>query len=126
MSGPELVSPEELSERVEKYLADSKVDSLPLTLTGLAIALGFASRQSLYDYEKREGYKFIIQRAKLIVEHGYEMQVAKGRGDGGIIFTLKNMGWSDKQELAHTSPDGSMKPTFVFNPVGSDEPTNTD
>tara|TARA_R110001632_G_scaffold37039_3_gene93721 strand:+ start:171 stop:551 length:381 start_codon:yes stop_codon:yes gene_type:complete len=33
-------------------------------------------------------------------------------------------GMKVKQEV--TSPDGSMTPTFVFNPVGRDEPTNTD
>lgn len=33
-----------------------------------------------------------------------------------VIFGLKNMGpedWRDKQELAHTSPDGSMTPTRI-------------
>lgn len=54
----------------------------------------------------------------------------EGGGPGAstmVIFGLKNMGaddWRDKQELDHTSSDGSMKPTtieFVSPQVADDE-----
>ena len=102
MVGPKLLEVDELEVLVDKYFADCKEDEEPTTITGLSIALGFSSRQSIYDYEKRPAYKHVVARAKLMVEHGYEKQVAKGRGDGGIVFILKNMGWSDKQEIEHS------------------------
>jgi hypothetical protein len=28
--------------------------------------------------------------------------MANGRGDGGIVFALKNFGWTDKQQIEHS------------------------
>lgn len=70
----------------------------PPTITGLALYLGFASRQSLYDYEKRGEYSYIIKNARLRVEKGYELRL-HGNNPTGSIFALKNMGWYDKQEI---------------------------
>lgn len=72
------------------------------TITGLAIYLGFESRQSVYDYEKSGEFSYIIKRARLYVEHGYE-QALMSEKPTGAIFALKNMGWSDKQEIDHTT-----------------------
>jgi hypothetical protein len=104
------VSPEQFEERSEAYFDYCLENEEPPTASGLAWHLGFASRQSLWDYKKDDAYKQLISRAMLFVEYGYERQMANGRGDGGIVFALKNFGWTDKQELAHTSPDGSMSP----------------
>jgi hypothetical protein len=60
--------------------------------------LGFASRQSFYDYEERGEYSYIIKNARLRVEKGYELRL-HGNNPTGSIFALKNMGWSDKQEI---------------------------
>lgn len=70
----------------------------PPTITGLALHLGFASRQSFYDYEERGEYSYIIKNARLRVEKGYELRL-HGNNPTGSIFALKNMGWSDKQEI---------------------------
>lgn len=79
------------------------------TVTGLALFLGFESRQSVYDYEKNGEFSYIIKRARLFVEHGYEKALRNDKCTGAI-FALKNMGWTDKQEIDHTSKDGSMSP----------------
>jgi hypothetical protein len=105
---PKQVTPEEVEQLALNYMERCKEEDEPLTATGLAIALGFKSRQSLYDYRKDPDYKDAINKAMLYVENGYEIQMARGRGDGGIVFALKNFGWTDKQELDHTSSDGSM------------------
>ena len=67
----------------------------PPTITGLALFLGFDSRQSLYEYEEK-GNEFtcIIKRARLKVENGYEKNL-HGSNNTGSIFALKNMGWKD-------------------------------
>jgi len=100
--GPVMITIEEFEAKALAYYERCKDEKEPMTITGLAIGLGFCSRQSIYDYGKRPDYKEVVGRATMMVEHGYELQVARGRGDGGIIFILKNMGWSDKQEIQHS------------------------
>lgn len=92
-------TPEQLEKAVEEYLDGSEVK----TITGLALALGFESRQSLYDYEKRDEFSYIIRRAKLFVENYYELQLLTSNSSTGPKFALQQMGWSDKQEIDHTS-----------------------
>ena len=36
------------------------------TITDLCLYLGFSSRQSFYDYEKREDFSYIIKRARMV------------------------------------------------------------
>ncbi|WP_254526977.1 MULTISPECIES: DNA-packaging protein [unclassified Sphingobacterium] len=86
-----------------------------VTITGLCLHLGFESRQSFYDYEKRDGFSYIIKRARLMVENHYESTAQYARTPTFQIFALKNMGWSDKQEIDHSSSDGSMstQPTKI-------------
>jgi hypothetical protein len=79
----------------------------PLTITGLALYLGFASRQSLEDYEKKPEFSYIIKNARLRVENGYEKCLFT-RNATGAIFALKNMGWKDKQEVDHTTAGESF------------------
>lgn len=71
------------------------------TISGLAYYLGFASRQSFYDYEKKEGFSYTIKRARLFIEVEYEEQLQHGNTTGAI-FALKNMGWKDKTETDNT------------------------
>lgn len=72
------------------------------TITGLANYLGFESRQSFYDYEKEEGFSYIIKKARLQVEQHYEEELQIGNSTGAI-FALKNMGWSDRMQTDITS-----------------------
>lgn len=102
-------TPEEFEAKVLEYQKYCKEEKEPVTWTGLALFLGFSSRQSINEYEKYDGFSDAVKRAKLFVEWHYEMRV-NGNNATGPIFVLKNMGWSDKQELAHSSPDGSMSP----------------
>ena len=69
------------------------------TVCGLAISLGFESRQSIYDYINRnDAFSYIIKKAVLFVENEYEAALRENNV-AGCIFALKNMGWRDKQEL---------------------------
>jgi len=82
----------------------------PPTVTGLAIYLGFESRQSVYDYEKQGEFSYIIKRARLYVEHGYEKDL-RSEKPTGAIFALKNMGWVDKQEVSNMNYNVNIEPT---------------
>jgi len=80
------------------------------SITGLALHLGFESRQSVYDYEKRnDDFSYTIKRSRLRIEASYE-QFLLTKVATGAIFALKNFGWSDKQEIDHSSKDGTMTP----------------
>jgi hypothetical protein len=78
----------------EEYTTDGKHP----TITGLAHYLGFESRQSFYDYEERPEFSYTIKRARLAIESNYE-QALFSRNPTGPIFALKNLGWTDKQEV---------------------------
>jgi hypothetical protein len=69
-----------------------------VTITGLALHLGFCDRQSLYDYEGREEFSCIVKKARLRVEMNYEERLSESACTGAI-FALKNMGWKDKTEV---------------------------
>lgn len=81
-----------------EYEVDGVKRWYPATITGLALALGFCDRQSLYDYEKREEFSCTIKKARLMVENSYEKHLF-GKNSTGAIFGLKNMGWKDKSEV---------------------------
>jgi hypothetical protein len=68
------------------------------------------SRQGLLNYQNRDGFVDTLKRARLRVENALEQRLY-GNSPAGAIFNLKNnFGWRDKQELDHTSSDGSMTP----------------
>lgn len=72
-----------------------------ITITGVAIILGFTSEQALKDEaEKATAFAEICRKAILKVKECYEKQLHRGGGVAtGAIFALKNMGWKDSQEV---------------------------
>jgi hypothetical protein len=71
------------------------------TITGLILYIGFESRSTFYEYEKKVEFSNIIKRASLRVENEYEKALRNDKQATGSIFALKNMGWSDKSEIDH-------------------------
>ncbi|WP_167510637.1 terminase small subunit [Chryseobacterium sediminis] len=79
------------------------------SVTGLAIYLGFESRQSMYDYLAKPEYSYFIKKALLHVENTYERGLWNDKVVGPI-FGLKNMGWTDKSETKLTGdPDNPIE-----------------
>lgn len=95
---------------LDTYFTKCKEESIPLTITGVALALGFESRQSFYDYEENPAFSYIIKQARLRVENGYELSL-RSVNVAGSIFALKNMGWKDKTEVDQ-NVDFKGKPTI--------------
>lgn len=78
------------------------VDAYPLTVTGLAVALGFRSRQALLNYQyKDSGFDDSISRAKTYIEAYVEGRLFDKDGCNGAKFSLSNnfKGWKEKQEV---------------------------
>jgi len=105
---PAFVGVEELEKLIDLYFQELEYEddrgntlTKPATITGIALRLGFCSRQSFYDYEKKEEFTYTVKRARLRVETSYEDHLF-GKSSTGAIFALKNMGWTDKQEIQST------------------------
>jgi len=109
---------EELDEAIQSYFDENGDD---LTIPGLAYHLGFASRQSIYDYKENELFSYSIKRATLKIESVYAKKLY-GQNVTGIIFALKNMGWKDKTELEHDIKNDTIKQYII---EGA-EPANKD
>lgn len=106
---PKYSDPNQLHEKCSEYFLECEENKEKATITGLALFLGFESRQSLYDYKEKKEYSYILKRATLAVENSYETS-----GSAFDIFALKNMGWKDKNEIDHTTKGESMTPTIAF------------
>ena len=74
----------------------------PPTVTGLALALGFKSRQSLLNYQAKPKFRDIITEAKSRVEEYTEGRLFDSSGANGAKFSLANNfeGWKEKTESA--------------------------
>jgi hypothetical protein len=112
--------PEKFEEAVDEYFTDPDINH---TWTGLAIHLGFESRQSLEDYKKKPGFSYPIKKALLKIEEKYENGLF-GKNPAGSIFALKNFGWRDKQEIEQTiHGDLSFNGIQIIKPDAQEIPT---
>jgi hypothetical protein len=91
---------EDLVQAIENYWSEIQENNSKATITGLALFLGFESRQSFYKYELDGEFSYTIKKARLRIESIYEQNLHSGNPTGSI-FALKNFGWSDKQEIEH-------------------------
>jgi hypothetical protein len=119
---PMYKSAEEMQEKIDKYfeqcegtvkkdeegnvLTDKYGDPVmfgrkPLTITGLALALGFNSRQALLNYQAKDEFNDTIMRAKARVEQYAEERLFDNGGSNGAKFSLANNfeGWKEKQQI---------------------------
>ncbi len=73
----------------------------PPTITGLALALGFTSRQALLNYQGKDKFVDAVTRAKARVEMYTEERLFDKDGANGAKFSLANnfAGWKEKQSL---------------------------
>ena len=115
-------SAEEMQEKIDEYFESCKgevlkdaegnvltnkygepitVGAKPLTITGLALALGFNSRTSLLNYQGKEEFMNTITRAKARVEAYAEERLFDKDGANGAKFSLANNfeGWKEKQSI---------------------------
>ena len=72
----------------------------PPTLTGLALFIGFNSREEFEAYEKKPRFAVFLKRARLKIEAEYEKKLPLTSA-AGAIFALKSLGWNDEKETAN-------------------------
>lgn len=83
---------------LDKWSRPIMIGKRPPTVTGLALALGFKSRQALLNYQAREPFNDAVTRAKSRVEQYAEERLFDKDGVTGAKFTLTNnfSGWKEK------------------------------
>lgn len=119
---PKYKSKEEIEEKIEEYFKECEgeilkddegkpifnkfgspvvINQRPPTVTGLALALGFTSRQALLNYQAKKEFVDTITRAKSRVEAYAEERLFDRDGTSGAQFSLRNnfKGWTEKTEL---------------------------
>ena len=127
---PLFKTPEDMQKLIDKYFSEECADTIvkdkesgkpyfnrqgglqvqhnPPTIDGLSLYLGFADRQSMYDYEKKPLFTCTIKRARSRMADYAQKQLFAGNSTGAI-FWLKNHGWYDRQQSQKVDKDG--KPT---------------
>jgi hypothetical protein len=93
---------EALHEAIGQYLEwEEKTSKGKYTLEGAALFLGFASVQSMYDYEKRDAkFSYIINRYRLFLTHYHAQRITWAGSYQGSAFWLKNFaGYKDEQTV---------------------------
>jgi hypothetical protein len=109
-------TPEDLESKVNEFFTmiekEQELDSNRTPgVAELAYYLGFESRQSLYDYEKRGNkYSYIIKRARLYIEKEYEKKLSGEKSNPTKwIYTLNAMGYpKDKTDSRSTRIGGNV------------------
>jgi hypothetical protein len=108
---PKYNSKEEIQVLADKYFEECEEKSKPLTITGLALALGFNSRQALLNYQNKQEFNDTIVRAKAKVEQYAEERLFDKEGANGAKFSLANNfdGWRERQQV-----DANLSAGVVF------------
>lgn len=109
-AGKQRIKRDEFDDPIKKRKTIREPENI--TITGLALYLGFASRQSLFDYEKdRDGFSYVIRQARCRVENSYEHDLRDRQKARGSEFALSNMGWATASRHELTGAEG--KPLFA-------------
>lgn len=89
-------SPEVMFDKIAEYIEweDSQKGGIGkgvYTLEGCALFLGFASVQSMYDYEKRNtDFSYVINKYRLYLTHWNVQKLYWAGTTQGAVFWLKN------------------------------------
>jgi len=105
----------EMEDRITDYFEQSKNSSgkYQPTIEGLTLHLGFATRQSLHDYAKKEDFIDVVNKAKSFIKSCYEKQLY-GFAWAGASFALRNIGKEDwKDEITENQHQTITKVEIV-------------
>lgn len=103
-------SPEGFKSAADLYFAECLTDDRVPTVNGLALALGFNSRQSLLNYAEKPQFLDVVKRVRARLEMAWEERLGESACTGAI-FWLKNQGWTDKTEVAHSGHIAATEPS---------------
>lgn len=103
--------PEDFAKKLDEYIQyedESKggfdangIGKGTYTLEGAALFLGFATRDSMYDYAKKEEFSYIVSRFKLFLINWNVKKLYWGGTFAGGMFWLKNHGGYVDESTQH-------------------------
>ena len=109
----------ELLAKAKQYEANHKVageDEVLPTIEGLAIYVGI-HRKTIYEWLHDDDKQDFSDIVETVLAKQAKTLISKGlTGDFNSAITkviLSKHNYSERQELDHTSSDGSMKPTVI-------------
>ncbi len=88
---------EELQKCIDDYKKYLLENNKPPTIAGLAYFTG-VDRKSINNYSKQDEFFLTIKEFRDWIIMNYEENAISQNSTSGIIFLLKNYGYSDKQE----------------------------
>lgn len=84
---------------LDKYGQPFIINAHPPTVTGLALALGFTSRQALLNYQAKAAFVDTVTRAKARIEAYAEERLFDRDGQRGAEFSLRyNFRWVNDEK----------------------------
>ena len=87
-------TPEELEEAIDDYFKYCLDNEVPPGVAGMAYHIGFTSRGTIFEHQKRPEFSDTIKRAKLRIEAFYEQALLHAKNQQGVMFALRaNFGW---------------------------------
>lgn len=92
---------EVMQKKIDEYFADCRENEEPLTISGLAYALGMTT-ECLRTYGQSDQFSVTVKRAKQIVERDVEKRLFGANATGSIFWLKNNAGWKDKQDIEHS------------------------
>ena len=143
---PKFQSVEEMQEKIDAYfesceghvLTDSDGKTVfnkygepvifgarPLTVTGLANALGFESRTSLFRYQGKKEFREVIVRAKSRIEQYTEERLFDKEGANGAKFSLQN-NFRDWNEALKGAAKGTTPAITIIADIPRPDPVTED
>jgi hypothetical protein len=84
-----------------------KKQAQPPTIAGLALYIGFVSRQEFDHHEAKGKFSASLKKARLRIEAEYEKKLHI-QSSTGAIFALKSMGWNERQEKDSPAADSGV------------------
>lgn len=91
---------EELEKKIEAYKKYLKDNKKPPTIAGFAYHLG-VDRGTIYNYKKDDEFFNTIKSFVDWIIMNWE-EYALDNSSAGLIFLMKNYGYTDKQDIEHS------------------------
>ncbi|MFD0792777.1 terminase small subunit [Mucilaginibacter litoreus] len=94
IKGTPAISSLDTKETGGKTLNKQDREPQPPTLAGLALFLGFDSREQFEHYERNGRFRNQLKMGRLMIEAEYEKRLHQ-QSATGAIFALKSLGWKE-------------------------------
>ena len=116
-------SPYILAEVINAYFDECDAFEQPYTLSGLCLSVGCPREVLLTPWHKDKEIFAVLTQARLIIEQQLELRLLTEKSVNGVIFALKNLGWSDRAQLDINAPyaEGPDDRTYTIEVISPDK-----